>query len=84
MAKENNTADVAASAIAFNNMAVVVSGAIFQPFIGWLLKELHFLSLLKYRYALLVVLFAYAIALILALFFIKDTLKYKANQTAAN
>ena len=80
LVKENNTADVAASAIAFNNMAVVISGAIFQPFIGWLLKEFHFLSLLRYRYALLVVLLAYAVAFILALFFIKDTLKYRANQ----
>ena len=77
--KENNPRDVAASAIAFNNMAVVISGAIFQPLIGWLLRILHFTPVLRYRYALLVVLVAYLLGFLLALFFIKDSLRNKSQ-----
>jgi len=72
-----------ASAIGFNNMAVVVAGAIFQPLTGWLI---HFhsakpqitpytiLTTSDYRFGLIVILLCYLFGLILSSFFIKETL----------
>lgn len=72
--KENYAATERATAIAFNNMAVVISGALFQPLIGKLIElgqhgldnELHF------KYSLSVILFCYLIGFIIALFLIKE------------
>jgi len=66
--KENNHRNRAASAIAFNNMAVVVSGALFQPFVGWLLNETG-----NYRLSLSVILIAYLVGFLIAIFWIKET-----------
>ncbi|OGT46691.1 MAG: hypothetical protein A3E82_01225 [Gammaproteobacteria bacterium RIFCSPHIGHO2_12_FULL_38_11] len=66
--KENNHRSVAASAIAFNNMAVVISGALFQPFVGWLLNETG-----NYRLSLSIVLIAYLLGFLMAVFGITET-----------
>ena len=68
-----------------NNMAVVISGAIFQPLIGWLLRELNFLHAIRYRYVLLAILAAYVICFLMAWYFIKDPSRQKStyqHQTA--
>ncbi len=70
--KENNAKSVSATAMAFNNMAVVISGAIFQPLIGWLLNNLHFSVVMQYRIAISLLFFAYITAFIMATFFIKE------------
>jgi MFS family permease len=79
--KEINAPQQRATAIAFNNMAVVISGAIFQPVLGRLLEFhcnqkgalLHTCQAHHYRLSMLLVLGAYAIAFIIAAFFIKES-----------
>lgn len=78
--KENAAEDSKATAIAINNMAVVASGALVQPLVGVLLKLHastlgHFVhySAKDYQFALMVLPLVYAVGLILALFFIKET-----------
>lgn len=73
-----NARSVKATAIAFNNMAVVVSGAIAQPLIGHLLangslNDLSHYALSDYKRGLSVILIAYAAAAFIALFFIQRT-----------
>ncbi len=76
--RENNPPKQRATALAFNNMAVVISGAIFQPLIGKLLE--HYESnpfnspMLSYKHSLIVILACYFISTLIAFFFIKETL----------
>lgn len=72
-----------AFAVGFNNVAVVIGGAIFQPAVGWLLTRhaqqshaalVHVYSVQDYTYALAVIPFLYALGLIVSRVFIKDTL----------
>lgn len=78
LVKENNSDSVKATAIAFNNMAVVISGAFFQPIIGKLIDSgsvgmsavndpAHF------KQGLFLVLGAYVIAFLIAVGLIKET-----------
>jgi MFS family permease len=69
--KENNEYSLRATAIAFNNMAVVISGALFQPLIGKLIEPAS-LGILDISRGLWVVFGAYVGAFLLALFFIKE------------
>ena len=84
--KENNDSSNKGTAIAFNNMAVVVSGAILQPLIGKILQVLHPVAVsnlvseqttvyatMPFKQSMLVVLFCYLIGAIIAFFFIKET-----------
>lgn len=78
LVKENNSNSVKATAIAFNNMAVVISGAIFQPIIGKLidsgtpgLAEIN--DPAHFKQGLFLVLGAYAIAFLVAVGLIKET-----------
>lgn len=82
--KEINAPQQRGAAIAFNNMAVVISGAIFQPVLGRLLatpcvgdvisltqcEERHF------KMSMLLILAVYAVGFLLALFFIKESYKH--------
>jgi len=75
--KENNPNSAKATAIAFNNMAVVLSGAIFQPLIGKLIElaEVHGTSLYdiaRFKEALGLVLFSYVIGFFIVIFFISE------------
>ncbi len=79
---ENVPHCVVGTAMGFNNFMIVISGAIVQPLIGGLL-DLHWVgkvanhvpvySVHNYQTALIVLPISFAIATILALFFIKET-----------
>lgn len=73
--RENNDRSVSSSAIALNNMAVVISGAIFQPLIGLILHR----HAADYVAALSTIVAAYLIAVILAVFFIKEPVTQTVN-----
>jgi MFS family permease len=79
--KENNLSSVKATAIAFNNMAVVISGALFQPLIGKLIEVGRidqagtYYNPTHFKQGLFIILFAYIAAVIIALFFIKEPAK---------
>jgi len=75
--KENNLSSAKGTAIAFNNMAVVISGALFQPLIGKLLEShktntTALYDIVNFKNALMIVLFAYIISFLIAVFFIKE------------
>ncbi len=73
--KENNPSSAKGTAIAFNNMAVVISGALFQPIIGKLLESHHMHRMCNnthYKNALMIVLLSYVLSFLIAAFFIKE------------
>ncbi len=75
--KENNLNSEKATAIAFNNMAVVISGAIFQPLIGKLIESNKVGGVVSYnvehfKHGLLIVLFAYVVGFLVSLCLIKE------------
>lgn len=75
--KENNPIAVRATAIAFNNMAVVISGALFQPIIGKMIdlgriSGTDTFDIQYFKHALSIVFYAYIISFLIALFFIKE------------
>lgn len=84
--KEINAPQQRGAAIAFNNMAVVISGAIFQPLLGRLLQfqcienneTLRLCEAHHYRVSMLLILSVYIIAFVLAGFFINESLQKKA------
>lgn len=80
--KENNPKELTGTAMGFNNMAVVCSGAIFQPLVGKLLDMnwsggmLHGVRVYDfhaYQIALSVVPLCFLISLIMSMFFVKET-----------
>lgn len=80
--KDNNRAEVTATAIGFNNMAVVAGGAIFPYLVGrmltahWdgsVLSGTPVYSVHNYQFSLSVVPICFAITWIASLFFIKET-----------
>jgi len=80
--KDNNRPSVTATAIGFNNMAVVAGGAMFQPFAGLMLRQHWGGQMLQgvpvytsdnYRLALGLVPICYGVGLIVSRFFIKET-----------
>jgi MFS family permease len=77
LVKENNAHEVKATALAFNNMAVVISGAFFQPLIGKLIDAGQtsvpgIYAADSFKHGLLIVLFAYLVAFVVASFLIKE------------
>ena len=81
LVKDNNTAGNLAAAIGFNNMAVVVGGAIFQPAVGFLLEwharqhSLHGIiheTNADYSFALSVMILLYLIAGLCSYFLINE------------
>ena len=88
--REINHPDQIGSAIAVNNLAVVVSGAIFQPLIGRILSNYcstdtaHSLSgctAAHFQYGMLILLVAYGVAFILALCGIKESFQKSRRET---
>jgi MFS family permease len=82
MVKENNLPSNNAAAIGFNNMAVVIAGAIFQPMIGKLIQshaptqlgqQVHYASY-DFQFGLSILPFCFGLALFISLFFIRETL----------
>ena len=81
--KEINSARQRATAIAFNNMAVVISGAIFQPLLGRFLdfycptKGLLLCQYHHFRINMLLVLGAYVVSFLIAALYIKESFPKK-------
>lgn len=71
--KENNDSSVAATAISLNNMAVVISGALFQPLMGWIVAHLSPYHDHNLQVAVFIVLIAYLLSVLISLFFIRDS-----------
>ena len=71
--KENNSDKTVATAIAFNNMAVVISGALFQPLIGWVIS-IGQGAAGDYTWGLSLILGAYIIAFAIAAMLLIDPL----------
>lgn len=71
--KHNNSAAVKSTAIAFNNMAVVISGALFQPLIGKLIEHYQPLGLsVAYQYGCYLILLAYIVGFAVSFFFVRE------------
>jgi len=82
LVSDNNSPRVVGTAIGFNNMAVVVGGALFQPMAGYILglfwdgtmfEGSPVYSVHSYQLALLVVPLCYALGVISSVFLIKET-----------
>lgn len=82
LVQDNNPPHVGGTAVGLNNMAVVFGGAILTPFIGYLLhvgwnhqfiRGIPVYSLSNYRHALISVPICALLALIISLFFLKET-----------
>lgn len=82
VAKDINRPSLTSTAMGFNNMAVVLSGAVFQPIVGWILSKLwdgtvhegiHVYSITSYNIALATVPLCYLIGLLASIFMIKET-----------
>lgn len=82
LVQDNMPPEVAGTAVGFNNMAVVMGGAIFTPLVGFLLDfvwdgkmvaNLQFYKLSDYQLALILLPICSIIGLITAIFFIKET-----------
>jgi MFS family permease len=78
LVSRNNKLEHHATAIGFNNMAVVISGFIFQPLIGYIIRISQSTPVTDYLYdgnsyhkGMLVVLSGYIIATITVIFFIR-------------
>ncbi len=71
--RHNNDYSVKSTAIAFNNMAVVISGAVFQPVMGGLIQFFqHQGQQQAYREGCYIIFAAYFVAVVLAVFFIRE------------
>lgn len=72
--KENHDVSERATAIAFNNMAVVISGAIFQPLIGQFIEMGHhgLNNELQFKLSLSVILICYIVSFLIALCLITE------------
>lgn len=80
--KENNSPELVGTASGFNNLSVLIGGAIFQPFVGYCLQHSdssHFVngvpvySIASYQTALLVMPLCFLASLLIVLFFIKES-----------
>jgi MFS family permease len=77
LVKENNAPEIKATALAFNNMAVVISGAFFQPLIGKIIDAGQtsipgIYAASSFKNGLLIVLMSYLVAFIVAALLIKE------------
>ena len=82
LVRDNNLAENRAAAIGFNNMAVVISGALFQPLVGQLIQShwsgtlIHgspIYSAADYTHGLLLLPAAYLIAFLVSAFLLKES-----------
>lgn len=80
--KENNTPEYVGTASGFNNLSVLIGGAIFQPLVGYLLQHsdsgriingVHVYSIAGYQTALLVMPVCFLASLLIAIFLIKES-----------
>ncbi len=80
--KENNSAELVGTASGFNNLSVLIGGALFQPLVGYILQHsdswrlvngVHVYSLESYQKALLVMPLCFIASLIIAGFILKES-----------
>ena len=80
--KENNLPELVGTASGFNNLSVLIGGALFQPFVGYVLHHSNswsmvngvpVYSLLSYQKALLVLPLCYLGSLIISTFILKES-----------
>ncbi|WP_151193705.1 MFS transporter [Cysteiniphilum sp. JM-1] len=90
LVSRNNKLEHRATAIGFNNMAVVISGFIFQPFVGYVIRESQSQPTTNYLYngssyhnGMIIVLFGYLIASIAVIFLIKVPHSNSSNNDIA-
>ncbi len=80
LVSRNNKIEHRATAIGFNNMAVVISGFIFQPLVGYVIRSSESANVSNYLYSahsyyngMLIVLTGYILAALGAVFLIRQT-----------
>lgn len=82
VAKDINRPSVTSTAMGFNNMSVVLSGAVFQPVVGWILLKFWeggmengapLYTAYSYTWGLATVPICYFIGLLTSIFLIKET-----------
>ena len=80
--KENNPLELVGTASGFNNLSVLIGGAIFQPLVGYILQHsdsarlvngVHVYNLASYQKALLVMPLCFFASLIIASFVLKES-----------
>lgn len=80
--KENNTMEYVGTASGFNNLSVLIGGAIFQPLVGYILQHtnlwrleegVHVYSIGAYQTALMVMPVCFLASLIIAAFILKES-----------
>lgn len=80
--KENNSPELVGTASGFNNLSVLIGGAIFQPLVGYILHHsdssrmingVHFYSISSYQTALLVMPLCFLGSLLIATFVLKES-----------
>lgn len=80
--KENNSIEYVGTASGFNNLSVLIGGAIFQPLVGYILQHtnawrlvngVHVYSVAAYQKALLVMPLCFLASLVIALLLLKET-----------
>lgn len=80
--KENNLLEYVGTASGFNNLSVLIGGAIFQPLVGYILQKsdswrlvdgVHVYSISSYQSALLVMPLCFLASLIIATFILKES-----------
>lgn len=80
--KDNNPAHLVGTASGFNNLSVLIGGAVFQPLVGVLLHNsdawrmvegIHVYTVSSYQQALVVMPICYTISLTVVLFFLKES-----------
>ena len=86
--KENNSSELVGTASGFNNLSVLIGGALFQPLVGYLLQHsnswrlvnnVHVYSLESYQKALLVMPLCFLASLLIATFLLKESHPAKAK-----
>lgn len=80
--KENNTSELVGTASGFNNLSVLIGGAIFQPLVGYILQHIdsspavdgvHVYAVSSYQTALLVMPICFLSSLLISLFLLKES-----------
>lgn len=80
--KENNTPEYVGTASGFNNLSVLIGGAIFQPLVGYILHHtdswriengVHIYSVASYQTAFIILPICFLASLLIVTFLIKET-----------
>lgn len=93
LVKDTVKPNITATAIGFNNMAVVLGGAVFQPLVGSIISHfwngtyeggIRVYPVNAYEIALIIIPFCYFIGFLVSLFFIDETFCKNKNSSSDN